>query len=516
MQLVSELLSSAVKLYPDKIFLDDGTRRLTYREFDAKAAQLAHVLVARGIRPGMPVGIYVPNSIELVLGYHAAQKAGAIAMPISAMNKHRELDGIARRTELTVLITGNAGREAALETAASVASVATVLDFGDRDERTVDADSELASAPTTFDPVPRDPEDIATLFFTSGTTGEPKGIMQSHRGIFSTVRDMEVYNRFRASSEVLLSVLPMFNNYGATCVMVQCVFNGGTLIIHERWDTARVLRDIGEYGITYFAGTPTMLTYMTQDYDPAVHDLSSLRLAVVGGAPVAAELVAACKQLLHLDVRQIYGSTEVCGYMAGSPVVGVQKQASTGPAFGSASILVVDGDGQEVETGVVGEVIVGGDTVASGYWRDPEQTALAFSELGWHSGDLGYVDEDGYLFIVDRKKDLIICGGFNIFPIELEGVLFRHPAVKMCAVVGVPDEVRGEIPVAYIVVDDAVVGDPTAELTEFCKAELAAYKVPRRFEFVDAMPVGPSGKILKRELRKFAVDGSGAQSHVHL
>jgi long-chain acyl-CoA synthetase len=501
MQLVSEIFAAAARHYPGRIFVDDGARRLTYREFEDQVCRLANVLDARGVKAGDPVGIYLPNTIELVLGYHACQRVGAIAAPLSAMYTQRELAEVAQRTQMAVLVTGAQGRGTAVSAGEAVETLTTILDFGGGSGDTIDACAEMESASGEFDVVRRDPEDIAALFFSSGTTGAPKGIKQSHRGIYSTVRDMEVYNRFRCGQEVLLSVLPMFNNFGATCVGVQAVLNAGTLIIHERWDTLRVLRDIGRHHVTYFAGTPTMLTYMTQEYRPGEHDLTSLRLAVTGGAPVTPELITACEKDLGVQVRQIYGSTEVCGYVAGDPVVGVRKRSSTGPAFGSASIVVCDDDGNEVPTGTVGEVIISGDTVASGYWCDEQATGLAFSEKGWHSGDLGYVDEDGYVFIVDRKKDLIICGGFNIYPKELEGVLFTHPEVRMAAVVGVPDAVRGEVPVAFIVPMNSPAADLADELLGLCRQQLAAYKIPRRIVFMDEMPTGPSGKILKRELR---------------
>lgn len=501
MQIVSEIFAGAAKRYPDRTFVNDETRSLTYREFEIEVCRLANVLVANGARPGEPVGIYLPSSIDLVLAYHACQRLGAIAMPLSAMNKQREIDGIARRTDVALIITGSAGRDVAVAVAATVGTLQTILSVSGGSAGTIDVHTEMSAASTSFELVDRDPEDVATVFFTSGTTGDPKGIMQSHRSIYSTVRDMEVFNRFRSGKEVVLSVLPMFNNFGATSVMVETVFTGGTLVIHERWNTQRVLHAIGEHGVTFFAGTPTMLTFMTQEYDSKQHDLSSLKLAVTGGAPVSPELIVACKELMDVDVRQIYGSTEVCGNVVGEPVEGARKRSSAGTAVGSTSITIVDDEDNEVPIGTIGEIIVSGDTVALGYWGDEEATKVAFSDRGWRSGDLGYLDEESYLFIVDRKKDLIICGGFNIYPAEVEGVLFTHPEVKIAAVVGLTDEVRGEIPVAFVVPKSVGSDGLSAEIIEYCRRELAAYKVPRKIIFLDELPLGPSGKILKRELR---------------
>ena len=508
MQTIGEIFASAARHYPDRTFLDDGSRAYTYREFEAEVCRLANVLTDLGVSRGQPVAIYMPNSIEIVLGYQACHRLGAVAMPLSSLNTAPELDGIARRTDFEYIITGDAGRDVATQVCTAVDTVHGVLDVDGDHEGTTDLRALMADADDRFALVHSDPESVATLFFTSGTTGAPKGIQQSHRSVFSTVRDMEVYNRFRAGREVLLSVLPMFNNFGATDVMVQATFNGGTVIIHERWNTERVLEDIRRYGVTFLATTPTMLTYMLKSFRPGEHDLSSLSMTITGGAPVAPRLIDDCRDILGIEVRQIYGSSEVCGNVAGEPLIGVRKRGSTGPSIGSARIVVVDEANKEVDTGIVGEVIVKGDTVSVGYWRDPQLNAEIFADGGWRSGDLGYLDDDGYLFVVDRKKDMIICGGFNIYPIELENVLYAHPAVKLVAVVGLPDDVLGEIPVAFVQPVDGADDDLAEQLDVHCRGQLAKNKLPRRFEILSSMPLGPSGKVLKRELRSMATSAN--------
>ena len=501
MQLISEMLDSSARCYGARIFLDDGERTVTYANFLEEVCRLAHVLTDLGARAGEPVGIYLPSSIDLVLAYHACQRLGAVAMPLSAMNKFRELDQIARRTDLELLVTGSAGVELALQTKDSVPSLRCVVDLQSSATGTEDGRLLMSRAAANFPLVYRDAEGPAALFFTSGTTGAPKGIVQSHRSVYSTVRDMSVYSRFRSGQEVVLSVLPMFNNFGATPMMLTAMFSGATLIVHERWNTDRVMDAIKTHGVTFFSGTPTMLNYMLKAYDPSFHDLSSLRLTLTGGAPVSAELLIACQKVMTMRVRQIYGSTETCGHVVGEPVDGVQKPGSAGTAIGSAIITIVDDHLKQVPAGVVGEVMVGGDTISLGYWRDPETTAEAFSEDGWHSGDLGYLDEDRYLFIVDRKKDIIISGGFNIYPLEIENVLSEHPSVSMAAVVGMPDPTLGEIPVAFLIPSDEPDRASAEEMITYARERLAVYKAPRRVVFVDQFPLGPSGKVLKRELR---------------
>lgn len=505
MQTLTELFSDAVRRYPSRIFLDDGQATYTYAEFDRLVGKLANVFADHGVTKGDPVAIYLPSTVDLVTSYHACQRLGAIVTPLNIMNTQREVGDVMARLRANIVVTGAKGRDVAVALAAESETIRHVLDFdADGESPTVDVRGAMSSASEDFEAVPCDVEDVATVFFSSGTTGTPKGIMQTHRSLWATVRDMSVYNQFRHGRELILTALPMFNNFGATCCMLQGASVGATIRFHERWNTERVLDEITTHRPTHFAGTPTMLTYMVQAFREGIHDLSSLGHVVTGGAPVPGELIAECRDRLGVDVVQIYGATEVSGYMAGEPVTGVRRTQSTGPVFGSARVTVVDPQDVPVRAGSVGEVLIGGDTVGAGYWNDPAATAEAYTPLGWRSGDLGYVDEDGYLFVVDRKKELIICGGFNIHPVEIEGVLFTHDAVAMAAVVGVPDTERGEIPIAFVVASGTPSPGLAEELAAYCRESLAAYKVPREIKFLDEIPLGPTGKVLKRDLRTLA------------
>ena len=356
----------------------------------------------------------------------------------------------------------------------------------------------MAEAELHFDDVACAHSDIASLFFTSGTTGTPKGTAQSHFAILSTLRDMMVSHRSRYGREVYLCAVPLFTNFGLTVTLNLCLYAGGTIVLHERWDTQKVLDDISRYRATYFGGTPTMYVYMVNEYDAVRHDLSSLRICTTGGSPVPQPVIRKFEEFSGVKVAQVYGATETCGQNVMEPTAGIRKPGSSGLPVGSSRIVIVDDDLYPLPQGEVGEVVIGGDCVADGYLNDPDATAEAFTALGWKSGDLGYVDEDGFLFIVDRKKDVIITGGHNIYPLEVESALYRHPAVAMCAVVGAPDEEKGEIPVAVVV--RAQGADASEEdLRSWCREELSAYKAPRRVEFIDDMPV-EAAKIRKRDL----------------
>jgi len=506
MECLNEMLTRTVRIFGDKPFLIADAETVTYAELDRRAARLANVLASLGVKKGDPVGLYLPSNPLLVAAYWACQKLGAISTPMSVMYRDTEILGIIRRTDMSVIITDQTTFPYAKAAQAEVSSLKHILLSGGALEGGTALEPLLAAASERFDNVQCEPGDIANLFFTSGTTGLPKGAMQTQLSQYSTLKDMTVYNRFRYGAEVFLDVLPVFNNFGATCKMNLCIFSGATMVMHERWDTHRVLDAIKHYKVSFLAGTPTMFVYLRNEFDPKRDDLSSLRLAVTGGAPVPTEILREFEESFGVRLAQIYGATETTGYNTGEPLVGVRRLGSAGMAIGSSSIEIVDDDGNPVAVGERGEIRISGDCVGKGYWRDPETTARTFTPKGWLSGDIGYVDAEGYLYIVDRKKDLIISGGYNIYPLEVENLLYKHPKVAVCALVGVADAVKGEIPAAVVVAKEGC-QLAAAEIIDYCRQHIAAYKAPRQVYFIDAMPQGPSGKILKRELRVWIKDG---------
>ncbi|MGE0152028.1 MAG: class I adenylate-forming enzyme family protein [Reyranellaceae bacterium] len=507
MQTLAEMLRTAARLVPDRNYIVSDAGTLSFAQFDRQAAKLANVLRDLGIGKGDVVGLYLPSVPMLAIGYFACQKLGAVAAPMSAMLREREVSNVAGRTGMRALLTsGGETFDVVRKVRAAGIALESVLVLGEPVEGGLDLRALMQAANDGFEDVPCRPEDTAALFFTSGTTGEPKGAMQTQGSLYATLRDMAVYNGFRWSTETLMCALPLFNNFGATCMMNLSMFVGGTMLHLERWDTERVLELITRHKATYMAGSPTMFVYLLRAFDRRKHDLSGLKIAVTGGAPVAPSILAQFRQEIGTPLLQIYGATEVSGYVVGEPPFGVQKPGSTGTPIGGTIIDVVDDDGRPVPTGAIGEVRVQGDVVGGGYWSDAETTRKVFTAQGWLSGDLGYLDEQGYLFIVDRKKDVIISGGFNVYPLEVEDLLYTHPAVAVCAVIGLPDADKGELPVAVLVPKP---GEKVAraEIIEFCRQRISAYKAPRDVYSVDEMPLGPSGKILKRTLREWAAQG---------
>ena len=505
METLSEMLARNVRQLGDKTFIIAGQERISYRRFGELTGRLANVMAGNGIAKGDRVGLYLPSTPMMAIAFWACQRLGAVPAPISAMFRPNELRGVFGHCGLTAIISDGESYPCFAEIAGELDAVkARLVTGGGSGAR--DLDRLMAAAPERFDDARCGLSETAALFFTSGTTGTPKAIAQSHFNQCSTLRDMMVAHRTRFAEETYLCAVPLFTNFGLTVTLNLCLYTGGTIVLHERWDTEAVLRDIALHDATYFGGTPTMYAYMVEAFDGARHDLSSLRLCITGGSPVPQPVIARFEALSGAPVAQVYGATETCGQNVIEPTAGARPPGAAGLAVGSSRITIVDEDGAPLPAGEVGEVVIGGDCVAKGYDGDPEATAAAFSPVGWASGDLGYLDLDGFLFVVDRKKDVIITGGHNIYPLEVETMLYRHGDVAICAVVGVPDDAKGQIPVAVIVrAEGATITE--AALREWCHEQLSAYKVPRKVVFIDRMPM-EAAKIRKRALAEALSSGT--------
>jgi long-chain acyl-CoA synthetase len=499
MEVLNRMLARNVRLVPDRTYLVAGDETITYRDFAARCARLAHVMAAEGVCRGDRVGLYLPSTPLMAVAFWACQRLGAVPVPVSAMLRHGELRHLVTKARMAALVADAGTWPYFAEIRDEFAGLRTCLVAGGPAQGAIDLDARCAAALDTFADADVDPSDVAAIFFTSGTTGTPKGTAQSHFNQCSSLRDMMVAHGTRYGTETYLCAVPLFTNYGLVVNLNLCMYTGGTLVLHERWDTRRVLEDVSLYRATYFGGTPTMYVYLVNEYDPARHDVSSLRVCTTGGSPVPQPVVVRFEEMSGVRVSQVYGATEVCGQAVMEPTVGLRRPGSAGLPVGSSRIAIVDpATGTALAPGETGEVVIGGDCVAVGYDGDPEATAAAFGPLGWRSGDVGYLDADGFLFIIDRIKDVILAGGHNIYPLEIETVLYRHPSVAMCAVVGVPDPEKGEIPVA-VVVRAPGTADTAEDVRLWCRERLAAYKAPRRVEFIDEMPI-EAAKIRKRDL----------------
>jgi acyl-CoA synthetase (AMP-forming)/AMP-acid ligase II len=470
--------------------------------------------VASGIKAGDRVAIWAPNIHEWIVAALGALTAGAVLVPINTRFKGREASYVLAKSRAKLLFTVRGFldidypqllRDAKVDTEGI--DIVLLRGEAERDTRTwatfakhADEIDDLRLEKRTVES-----DDLSDIIFTSGTTGRPKGVMTTHA---QSLRVFEVWSDIVGLREGdrYLIVNPFFHTFGYKAGILACLMRGATIVPHAVFDAGQVMRRIGEEKITVLPGPPTLYQSILNDPARAQHDLSSLRLAVTGAAVVPVELIKRMREELTFEtILTAYGLTESTGTATMCrPDDDAETIANTsGCAIPDTEVKVVDDDGKEVARGEPGEIVVRGYNVTQGYFEDPEQTAATIKD-GWlHTGDIGVMDERGYIRITDRKKDMFIVGGFNAYPAEIENELLRHPDIAQVAVVGAPDERMGEIGVAFVVLKPAHAIDPNL-ITSWAKSQLANYKVPRHVEIVDALPMNASGKVLKFELRERA------------
>ncbi|WP_405857781.1 AMP-binding protein [Streptomyces sp. NBC_01515] len=518
---------------PDRTFLTYFDGRLSYREVDALSDSVAGYLAARGLEQGDRVAVLLQNSPHFVIALLGAWKAGAIVVPVNPMYKSGEVTHVLRDGEVAALICTDRAWESYLrETATTVAKsgspvrivlTACELDFQTRDDARVltferlpqaaDAEDLVAvakaghKAPGGREPAPAD---IALISYTSGTSGAPKGATNTHANI--------LYNAERQrtglglpDAPVYFAMAPLFHITGMVCQLGASLVSGGSLVLVYRFEGGVVLDAFAEHEPHYTVGPST--AFMALAAHPAVtpDHFASFRNISSGGAPVPPALVEKFRAGFGPYIRNGYGLTECTAPCASVPP---DLEAPVDPASGTLAVgvpgpdtvvRIVDDLGAEVPFGEQGEIVVRGPQVVPGYWRRPEATAETFPDGELRTGDIGFMDPQGWLYVVDRKKDMINASGFKVWPREVEDVLYTHPAVREAAVVGVPDGYRGETVKAYISLRPGAETDPD-EFAVYCKERLAAYKYPRQVEILPELPKTASGKILRRELRSRSHD----------
>lgn len=500
MHTIGSMLDAVAHYQPEKTAVLFEDQQVTYGELNREVNRLARGLRARGIAPGDRVLLFMSNSLMLVTAYFAILKAGATVVPLNVMFRQREIGHIGADTSASAIIADDElwHRESAVREA--LPDLKHEFINGRVESANQETLLSVASQQTDVPETRTELDDIASIIYTSGTTGRPKGATQSNRSILSNVQGCCTRNKF-SREDRLLCALPLFNNFAINVVMMSAFASGATLVVLDRFDARKVLDHISAHACTYFAGTPTMFAYLLQEYNPATDKIESLRVTNSGGSHCAGSLIEQVQETFgtaHLDG---YGQTEACGFTTLNPLVGVRKANSVGVPLSNIWVKIVSDDGHEMPVGEVGEIVERGDAFSiHRYWNRPEINEQVYRDGWFHSGDLGYVDDDGYLYVVDRKQDLIITGGANIYPAEVEEVLYSHPKVAMAAVVGVPDPLKGELAKAFIILKKGETATEE-EIIRFTRDRMAKYKAPRSVEFVESLPQGPTGKILKRELR---------------
>jgi long-chain acyl-CoA synthetase len=493
MNLASNLLRTA-QAYPDNIAirLDDAT--LTYAELDAYSARAAGLLQERGVQPGDRVGLMLPNVPHFPILYYAILRAGAIAVPMNPLLKEREVAHYLGNSGTKLMFVWTSFRDEAEAGAKLVDAEAVTVDPADFPG--------LLAASTPIDGlVRRDDDDTAVILYTSGTTGQPKGAELTHANLIKNVGVTVETLIGVTSDDVIFGGLPLFHVFGQTCGLNTAVAVGATLTLLPKFDPTSALKVLVRDKVTVMQGVPTMYVALLNHPDRASYDLSALRGCVSGGSALPVEVLAGFEKAFGVVILEGYGLSETSPVACFNHPDRERVPGSIGTPVRGVQMRLVNDDNNDVAPGERGEIVIRGHNVMKGYWDMPAETAKAIVDGWFHSGDIARQDENGNYYIVDRKKDMIIRGGYNIYPREIEEVLYEHPAVAEAAVIGVPDARFGEQVAACVALKPGAEAT-AAELRHFVKSRVAAYKYPRQIWLVDALPKGPTGKILKREIAR--------------
>jgi long-chain acyl-CoA synthetase len=496
-------------------------REYTNMDIAREAAQLATGLQALGIEKGDRIIVIMLNCPEVVISYQAIARTGAIIIPVMPLLKGLEVRYIAENSAAKAIITSPVLLPLLRGALDGVPTIQHIIHTGKaenvrEEERDTPgprihaygdivakgaASTEQGAidwVPTTEGAVPVSTDDTAVILYTSGTTGNPKGVVLTHRNLISNAVSGRGPERQAGVEETHLAVLPLAHAYGIIAANV-FFLRGLMVVAHPRFDTTAVLSAIERHRIISFAGVPAMFVALLFTPDAEKYDTSSLEYCVSGSAPLPVAILQGFEQKFGCRILEGYGLSEGSAALTGHSVEMERKPGSVGKPLPDVEVLVVDENDQPLPVGEVGEVIARGPNIVQGYYNMPEETAAALRN-GWlHTGDMGRFDEEGYLYIVERKKDLIIRGGFNIYPRDVEEVLSRHPAVIEAAVVGIPSERMGEEVKAYVVTRTPVDAET---LMAYCRESLANYKTPSEIEFINSLPRNAVGKIDKKELRR--------------
>jgi long-chain acyl-CoA synthetase len=489
---LASLLTESAGQTPDAPAIRLGEVELSYGELDERSARLATLLRERGIEQGDRVGVMLPNVPEFPVAYYGVLRAGAIVVPMNVLLKRREIAFYLEDSGAKALLAWHGfaaeAREGAAEAGAEPIEVEPAAFAATL--------AELEPSPDLADTAE---DDTAVILYTSGTTGKPKGAELTHANL---ARNADVSARTTSeigAGDVVLGALPLFHSFGQTVAMNASLSVGACLTLVPKFDPGEALATMQRDGVTHFYGVPTMYGALLHHPERESFDTSSLRICITGGASMPVEVLRGFEEAFGAKVMEGYGLSETSPVACSNHPDKERKAGSIGTPIEGVEMRVVDEDGEPVDQGEVGEIVIRGHNIMKGYWQRPDATEEAMRGGWFHSGDMARVDEDGYFYIVDRKKDLIIRGGYNVYPREVEEVLYEHPKIREAAVVGVPHDEWGEEIGAAVVLHE---GEELSseEVSAYVKDRIAAYKYPRVVWFLDELPKGPTGKILKREI----------------
>ncbi|BCW35861.1 long-chain-fatty-acid--CoA ligase [Arthrobacter sp. StoSoilA2] len=499
---LADLLPALALRFPDKLALVTKTRELSFRELDTASTNLAAALRDGGVAAGDRVMLFSENRWEWVVSYHAILKAGAVVNPVSVMLTRSEVAFIMRDAGVSALVASGDRLLSLGDLPDSIPSLGLVLSFDGENDNAASFHELIEQPAKHFEQATVDPESLACIAYTSGTTGHPKGAMQSQRSLLlncSYTASMHV----RSSADTVVTALPCPHVYGNVAINAT-LLAGGTVVLMERFDAAEALRLIGTWNATMFEGVPTVYAmFLTTPELPAA-DLSSLTRCTVGGQTISTAVIDTWEALSGAPLIELWGMTEIAGLGTTHALYAPNERGSIGVALPGTELRVANLEDPSVTVpdGQAGELMIRGPLLMQGYFNNPKATAEAIDADGWlHTGDVATRNAVGHFFVIDRLKDMILTGGYNVYPAEIERVMIEHDSVGLVAVGSVPDAIKGEVAHAYIVLAPGHRGD-AQQLLDFARGRLAAYKVPRAIHFVDTLPTTSSGKLTRRNLRE--------------
>ncbi len=497
-------LAEQSQLHPDKEAVVFKNRRITYKQLNAMIDKLANGLRQLGIGPGDRVILALGNCPEFIISYYAIIKVRGIVVPVNPHYTINEYSTIMLDALPAAVITNHQLVPLFERLSPEIKPACGIIATGDENggSRAHSYEKILRSASDTFVPDKAGGRhDVIVIMYTSGASGSPKGAMLTHHNLYRNALTFAQCCKITSADRSLM-IAPAHHAAGQTCVMNTSLLVGATLVVHEGWKGPKpLLEAIQSEKITFYFGPPTMYALLVKYPDIDKYDLGSWRLAFTGAAPTPPEVFNAFEEKFGLKLYEGYGLTETSPVATVMPLEGVYKAGSIGLPIPGVEVKIVDYEDREVPVNQIGEIVIRGHNVMKGYYNRPEETGWIMRNGWFHTGDLGYKDNDGYFYIVDRKKDLIIRGGLNIHPREIEEVLYSHPMIFDAAVIGIPDPIMGEEVMAFVHSREGSQVTPE-EIQEFCADKLARYKIPRFIRFVENLPKTTSGKLLRGELRK--------------
>lgn len=495
---IRDMVEIQARRYADRIAIRYYERDITYRQLDERSNRVANGLLKLGVRKGDRICILMDNSPEFYEAYFGIIKIGAIAGPVNCWWQTGEIQYLLNDSGAVALFFDHAYRGHVDKVLDGTPALKHLIEREATDDRFLKFEA-LHGEAAELAPVGIDLDDVATIVYTSGTTGNPKGVLLTHRNILT--------NSWQASllanideNDVIMCFLPLFHVNGLVITGTSPLSKGSQIILRRNFSASEFWECVAKYRVSIFSGVPTVYQILLNTPGFEGLDVSSLRYGVCGAAPMPVETIRKFEETFDMIIIEGYGLTEGTAGATANPIDGVRKIGSIGIPFAESEIRLLDEQDREVPQGEVGEICIRGDHVMKGYFNKPEDTAQTLRG-GWlHTGDMAYKDEDGYLFIVDRKKEMIIRGGENIYPKELEGIIYRHPQVMEVAVVGAPDPIYGEEVMACLVLHPGQTLTEEA-FKEWCRENMASYKVPKYVDIRTSLPKNILGKILKKELK---------------